>query len=199
MERRVVEGFPFTAEWYEGREHAPHLEQPAHTVRLQETADTVARLVAAANGENPAIKSIVDFGCGDGGLLSLLARLDIPSWGYDLQRNNVRYGIETRGVDTRYRDFTSEEDLDWGDLAVITECLEHLDDPHGLVRRLGEHCKYLVASSPAFETPTSHDACHAWVWDVDGYRELIRQGGFRVLTHRVVGAYGFQILAAARG
>ena len=86
-------------------------------------------------------------------------------------------------------------DIRWAEVAITTEFLEHLLDPHDFVRRLGARCKAIVASSPANECPPNpHYEFHTWAWDMQGYRELIEQGGFRVVSHEMVWTY--QVLSA---
>ena len=58
----------------------------------------------------------------------------------------------------------------------MTEVLEHLDDPHGLLRRVKSD--YLVASVPVHETETDWDGKHCWVWDVEGFGELLFSNGW---------------------
>ncbi len=74
-----------TYAFHEHRDRAPHLEQTMHRERLLRTAEAVRAL-------NPA--SVVDLGCGDGGLLSLIT--DIPSWGYDWHPASVQGWRERR-------------------------------------------------------------------------------------------------------
>lgn len=187
--RLFADPFPFTTEWYSTREHAPHLEQPVHQPRMR----AVSALAARATQEF-GFANIVDLGAGDGGTLSLLTWLALPMWGYDLMVPNVDHARDVRGVDIRFLDFEAEP-IDWAELTIITECLEHLADPHSMVCRIGEHSQAIIASSPASETPESHDACHAWAWDQEGYAALITQGGFDVVEHQVVsGGYDFQII-----
>lgn len=192
-EYRFRDDFPFTPEWYETREHAPHLDQGAHQERLK-----VASLMTVdfLMTQHRILRSVVDLGCGDGGLLSLV-RPRVPDtiqlWGYDLQQTNVEHA--RAGIDVRFGDFLTE-DIDWADIAVCTEVLEHLDDPHGFVRRIGEHTGHLVASSPNGETPENHDGLHMWGWDMDGYAELVEQAGFTVIKQ--VAAGPFQVLMAVQ-
>lgn len=196
METNLYEGqpFPFTAEWYEGREHAPHLEQGIHRPRMLKVAD-----IAVRSATDRGYASIVDLGAGDGGTLSLLEVLrlppnDVQMWGYDLMQVNVDYAKTVRNVDIRCLDFV-DEPIDWAELTIITECLEHLENPHGMVRRIGTYSKAIIASSPASETVESHDECHAWVWDTEGYASLIREGGFEIIEHHVVSeGYDFQVV-----
>ena len=88
------------------------------------------------------------------------------------------------------------EQVKFGDVTVVTEVLEHIADPHGAVRWIGEHSRFIVASSPHDEGPWGHDECHAWAWDAQGYRFLLEQGGFRVLRHEQVGR--FQVVLGMR-
>jgi SAM-dependent methyltransferase len=158
-----------TPEFYAGRESAPHIEEDAHRGRLE---------IAAKFINESGVKTVVDLGCGDGGLLTLL-NPEIRAWGYDLQQSNVE-ASKARGVDVRYGDIVDGfPDLELGELAVTTELLEHLVDPHGYVKRLHDAgVKYLVASSPYTETVEEHYEFHAWCWDVAGYQAMLCQNGF---------------------
>ena len=183
-----------TPAWYEGRARAPHLEEGAHRDRLVLAADVVRDAV-----DRFGVQSVVDLGCGDGGLLSLLQGLsferDVPMWGYDLQRSNVTPAVLERDVDVRYGDVVAGE-VEWGDLAVTTEMLEHLLDPHEFVRRIGARSRVIVASSPFTETGTSHYEFHTWAWDMPGYRALIEQAGYHVERHETTSM--FQVLLAVK-
>lgn len=184
-----------TPEFHAGRDRAPHLEQAAHRPRLMVAAALVDE---ARTALRPAESRVTDLGCGDGGLLSLVQRLPgVRAWGYDFQPSNAA-GWAERGVTAQAVDVfgTDRDTVEVGDVAVMTEVLEHLADPHAAVRWVGRHARYLVASSPWNEGPALHDECHAWAWDFAGYADLVRQGGFRVLRHEPVGP--FQVLLAER-
>lgn len=139
-------------------------------------------------------ESVVDLGCGDGGLLSLLPK-ELPAWGYDLSPEAVSAARSKRGVDAHLLDVLSSP-VTWGQLAVATEMLEHLVDPHAWVRKIGRHCTKLVASSPAYETDRNHYEFHTWAWDKAGYAALMEQAGYTVAWHEIVGAA--QILTAKK-
>lgn len=206
-----------TPEWYASRDRAPHLEQPIHQMRLYTAFEEVFGAV-----RRYGLKTVVDLGAGDGGLLSLLSllrRATERAWGYDLQHSNIA-GAAERGVDVRLGDVVAGHELGerpltvygsdvpvgsvrvpagpivWGDIAVATEMLEHLIDPHGFVRAIPDEVRVLVASSPVTETAESHYEHHLWCWDKEGYASLIAQGGFEVIHHRIIGP--FQVVSAVR-
>jgi hypothetical protein len=172
-----------TAEFHRDRDRAPHLEQVMHRPRLEASAKLVVTSTKLGS------TSVSDLGCGDGGLLSLLPTA-VNAWGYDFTPANAA-GWAERGVTGALLDvFDADRDrVHFGDTTVVTEVLEHLTDPHGAVRWIGEHSRFIVASSPWDEGPWGADPCHAWAFDIDGYRELLEQGGYDVLFHLKVGRF----------
>jgi hypothetical protein len=187
-----------TPEFHQHRERAPHLEQEVHRGRLEKARDFVAAAHSQLVSDGRGDVAMTDLGCGDGGLLKLVCdSIDIQAWGYDFQPSN-RAGWAERGVTAFPADVFGADgnQIAVGDIAVTTEVLEHLADPHGAVRWIGTRARYLVASSPWTETPESHDECHAWAWDQDGYRALIEQGGFETIRHETVGQ--FQVILGER-
>lgn len=187
-----------TVEFHQDRERAQHLEQPNHRRRLYVAHDYVMEVRDAVA---PRTLTVSDLGCGDGGLLQLLhGRRGIYAWGYDFTPANVD-GARERGVAVNELDVFGE-DRDHamlGELVVMTEVLEHLADPHGVLRWLAEDGKsrYLVASSPWDETDKSHDECHAWAWDVDGYQTMLTRTGWDWIRHEKL-EYKFQVVLARK-
>jgi hypothetical protein len=177
-EYRFFEGqtpYVATRDFHEHRERAPHLEQQAHRGRLSRVAHLIRTL-------RP--NSVVDLGCGDGGLLSLIK--DIDSWGYDFQPSNPA-GWAERGVSAELYDvFGTKTVPRWGEVAVMTEVLEHIADPHGVVEWVARNSRFVVASSPHSETPEHHAEEHAWGWDMPGYAGLFSPH-FVVTHHEPLG------------
>lgn len=198
-EYKLFEGdvpFVSTEAFHHHRDRAPHLEQPTHQPRLFQARDFVVRASQNDGGQ----VSVSDLGCGDGGLLSLLQPLPEVSrcWGYDFQPSNEQ-GWRERGVTAERRDVfgVDRDTIQYGRVVVTTEVLEHLADPHAAVRKFAEQADYLVASSPHDEHAGSHDECHAWAWDMEGYRNLVEDNGFEVIEHVRVD-WKFQALLAVR-
>jgi hypothetical protein len=172
-----------TYAFHEHRERAPHLEQPIHRPRLEAAANLVK--IAA----NLGAKTLSDLGCGDGGLLQLTADV-VEGWGYDFAPANAA-GWDERNVNAEALDvFGADRDkIVFGDITAVTEVLEHLSRPHAAVKWIGEHSRFIVASSPWDENDERRDPCHSWAFDVDGYRYLIESGGYRVLRHQQVSRF----------
>jgi len=200
-----------TAAWYAEREHAPHLEQPDHRPRLEVAAGFVRDLIDKLE---PRVRRVVDLGAGDGGLLSLLHQYsyavevgDVEVHGYDLMPANIA-AARARGVDVWLLDVVDElankdaggafGPLELGDVAVITETLEHLLDPHGFLRQLHADgtVRALVASSPWTETTGGAYEFHLWAWDGAGYSTLLEEAGWRVNARTTSGM--FQVVSATR-
>lgn len=174
------------ADWYQDIESAHHLEEDHHRDRLLAAFDMVK--VAIKMGG----KTVVDLGCGDGGLLQLLKENNIKSWGYDLMPKNIDYSVNVRGVDARYTDFKNDE-IEYADIAVMTEVLEHLEDPHGTVKNIPS--KFLIASSPYNETDQHHYEFHLWAWDNQGYKNLIVQGGYEIVDLKNISGWSQIVLS----
>ena len=185
-----------TAEFHRDRERAPHLEQPLHRPRLLRAAGFVLAAASLVR-RTEEFATVSDLGCGDGGLLSLIQDDVSSAWGYDFAPANAAGWFE-RGVHGEALDvFGADQDkVLFGNIAVTTEVLEHVAWPHEAVRWIGENSRFLVASSPWEETPDAHDECHAWAFDVAGYRALLEQGGFQVMRHEKVGM--FQVVLGMR-
>lgn len=180
MEWRLQQSnYPSTFEFHEHRERADHLSQSDHNPRLRAAAEMVKDL-------DPA--SVVDLGCGDGGLLKLLNNFGITAWGYDFSPANVDAAIDERNVDVQQIDvFNIRTVPRWGQVVVMTEVLEHLADPHDVLEWVSENCDYIVVSSPSGENPAlgPTDECHIWSWDWEGYHDLVSEH-FTVLKHEAV-------------
>lgn len=196
-------GEPFftTRRFFEDHPWVPPQHQVGHAARTAMTAELIRKVVADHRPD-----SITDLGCGDGSLLAELADLDVPAWGYDLGAGNLEVGT-SRGVDVRYGDILDPTGLELGELVVACEVVEHLLDPHRWLRVLP--ATLLVLSSPAAETSDWHYEHHAWAWDEQGYRALVRGTGWRALNHYTcaggtaqhlgrTGEQTFQALAAQR-
>jgi 2-polyprenyl-3-methyl-5-hydroxy-6-metoxy-1,4-benzoquinol methylase len=176
MEWKLQGNYQSTFEFHEHRPRANHLIEQQHNQRLRMAARMIANLQP---------RSVVDLGCGDGGLLKLLNGYAITAWGYDFCPGNVEGAVNAkdRGLDVQLIDvFNTRTVPEWGQVAVMTEVLEHLADPHDVLAWVSENVEYVLVSSPHGERPDSFDECHIWAWDIPGYAEMVSEH-FEVLQH----------------
>jgi hypothetical protein len=168
-------------EWWREREHCDHLGSPtgAHVARLKAAAAMAGSLALSMKGGY-----VVDLGAGDGALLSLLPdSLRDCSFGYDIIRADVMHANTVRGVKVWLRNVGKAVHRGapiGGPVVVLTEVLEHMADPHGFLADLRKQAglRYVVASSPANETPEQHEWNHAYCWDTHGYAAMFEAAGF---------------------
>jgi SAM-dependent methyltransferase len=156
--------------------------EPAHQIghaeRMEMVADAFRDLISNAH-----VTSVLDLGCGDGSLLRMI-------------RENVAPGAKLRGItrspddamhalayglDVEVGNFLTSV-IQWEEVTIMTEVLEHLYDPHGFLARI--ESKYLIASSPSAETSDWHYEHHTWAWDLVGYLDLIEDAGWHILDQR---------------
>lgn len=167
--------------WYSTLEMANHWCQPGHRERLMMTLVKCVDLML----REPLVY-VADFGCGNGALLSELKRL-FPTrnfHGYDLLPANVDYAWNTLGLKDDVWLFDFAENLNEaraGELVIMTEVLEHLVDPRGVLKWLhGQGVERIVASSPARETPEGFYPYHLWIWTDDSYPRMFESCGWNV-------------------
>jgi hypothetical protein len=183
-----------TYDFHQHRGRARHLEEGTHHNRLM----IAAAFVYDAYVLNDRSLTVSDLGCGDGGLLSLLTFDGLQAWGYDFTPANVT-GARERDVAVNQLDVFGDgrDQVLLGQLTIMTEVLEHLADPHGVLRWVATESEWLVASSPWDETDESHDECHAWAWDQDGYRRMLHDNGWEVIQGTTL-PFKFQVVLARR-
>lgn len=174
--------------------------QPGFTQRAA-LVTGLARLVLHLK---PYTATVTDLGCGDGAMLAMLP-LGVRKWGYELGEGDVLQG-HRRGLDIRQKNIVTDA-LEYGDVLIASEVLEHLRDPVAFLRALPD--RLLIASSPSAETGTWHNPVHSWAWDLSGFRDLLTRSGWRVLYQAeadggtntfggVAGVQRFQAIVGAR-
>jgi SAM-dependent methyltransferase len=192
MEWKLFEGAhskKTTKEWYADRDAAHHLEENKHIPRLTQSAALVQECI------DMGATTLVDLGCGDGGFLYLIKNHNIKSWGYDISYKNVEHAVNVRQVDARYSDFNNDSLIDYGEVAVLTEVLEHLENPHEVITNLSS--KYLIASSPCNETDQNHYVHHLWAWDEEGFENLLKLGNYKIIKKFIL-SKKFQLVLAVK-
>ena len=152
---------------------------------------------------------VLDLGCGSGDLLAYLqVEKNVNGYGLDKDPANIQLCL-SKGVNV------IEQDLDAGianfatknfDMVVMTDALQAVKDPRGLLRemlRVGEEC---VVTFPNFghwrcrmqlglggRMPVSTHLPHNWhntpnihLCTTQDFEQLCQQEGFRIIQRRVV-------------
>ena len=182
---------PFTQpSFFAGHPWVDPAGQRGHAARTDMVADLVAEIV-----RDHGVATVTDLGCGDGALLQKIhRRVQVTAWGYDLGVQNLHVATTLRQVDARRANFLTDS-IEYGELIVATEVVEHLVDPRAFVRSLPR--RLLVLSSPWDENDRNHYVHHAWAWDEPGYRTMVEDCGWSVKEQRRC-SEGFQAVLAVR-
>jgi SAM-dependent methyltransferase len=185
----------------------------AYRQSLLEFAAAFFQLVAPRVRPGAPLK-LLDFGCGYGALLNLLASRDIESMGFEPSSERGRQTT----ADGRFPVLTSIDDLVAAgpfDLFVCTEVLEHVPDPRSVLRlfkSLAAPNALLALTVPQCERPQIDEALgmlakgslpgvynpweHLNYFDAASLHRLLAEEGFEVV--RDFGAAGPVHEAAAR-
>jgi len=145
-----------------------------HVARMNVTAGLIAW---------PRPGSVLDPACGEG--VSILAAHGMfPFTGFvgDIGEANVAW-VRERAPDgwSFYVGDAEQTIRDAGkvELIVLTEFLEHIEDPVGMLRLAREHARIVVCSSPEMRPgQTEYNPEHLWAFDGDGYKEMIIEAGW---------------------
>jgi hypothetical protein len=88
------------------------------------------------------------------------------------------------------------------DVIVLTEILEHLEDPDEVLRLARTKAKRVLVSSPLEEPEHSNNHEHLWSFDREGYAEMLMDAGWTPFGYTEIGFtdprlyYKFQIWVA---
>lgn len=148
--------------------------------------------------------SLLDPACGDGSIVRLaetiqpiprlvLSDVSAPNI-FSLQEMAGEIGIDIR-CESLYEALAREE---YFDVLVLTEILEHLEDPDAVLRMARAQASRLIASSPEMRPGQMDDnAEHLWMFDGDGYLSMLADAGWTAIHKTHMGfpwlTYDFQI------
>lgn len=126
-----------------------------------------------------AVSTVADLGCGDGTLLEhLYGASGVFFVGFDACPAAIDIA-RAKGFAVQLADILKVSTIEY-DLVILSSVLECLADPHAFLASI--ESDYLIVTSPAVEDGEWHDPRHAWAWDITGYRQMIVDAGWRVIT-----------------
>lgn len=181
-----------------------HDSWPDHVERVKASADLIERY-------RTLIRSAADLSCGDGALLNMISRHLTRAVLGDLNGVPASAAVschaqvlETIGPAALPH---SLEHLEPVDLFILSETIEHMDDPDDLLRRIGDVSRYLFLSTPLSEDAGSGNTEHYWSWGQDDMHRMLEAAGWSPLelellrpvsTRDMPGAYTYQLWLAVK-
>lgn len=158
-----------------------HTRWADHIIRVDETTRMAAQLL-------PHGGTVADLSCGDATIAHSLeashgARLILGDYA-------PGYPIQGRIEETVFH-------VEHADLWVLSETLEHLDDPERVLGLIRERADRLVLSTPDGEPGgIKPNAEHIWSWSCHDVAEMLERTGWtaqlhKVLEHPAGGIYSF--------
>lgn len=176
--------------------------------------DHVERVKASVNlirKYQNQIATAADLSCGDGAILHGLASRMNRVWLGDL--NPPRIG-------SRFWTGAAVEVLDPAplpeslallpkpvDMFVLSETLEHMDDPDDLLLLIGDVARYLFVSTPVDESEEAGNLEHYWSWGTSDVYDMLTAAGWQPLERQILvpqstlsipHAYHYQLWLAVR-
>ncbi len=68
------------------------------------------------------------------------------------------------------------------DLFILSETIEHVDDPDLVLRKIRAKTKHLILTTPDGEKDASNPE-HYWGWDSDDMKEMLIEAGFKPVIY----------------
>lgn len=137
--------------------------------------------------EREGLATGADLSCGDAQIIKGLGLQEITLG--DLAPGYPMCGPITETV----------RDIGVVDLFVLSETIEHVEDPQGLLAAIRPHCRHLLLTTPDDET-NDCNAEHIWGWTKAEMTSMLQQAGFSTILSggvdfRALGyLYAFQMV-----
>lgn len=146
---------------------------PDHVERVAASAELISRY-------RSQIKTAADLSCGDAAILSRIDDGLEQAYVGDLIGARGEYPTRphVRVLPAGPLPGSLEHLPQQVDLFVLSETLEHMDDPDDLLRRLALYARYLFVSTPLDEIESSGNLEHYWSWGQADVHQMLRDAGW---------------------
>jgi hypothetical protein len=155
-----------------------HTRWPDHIERVTRTTAMLDALAART-----AARTVADLSCGDGAIVGQSRH----PW----QARHLGDYVTTGPIETAL------DSLPPVDVFVLSETLEHVEDPDRLLARIRERARHLLLTTPHGEMDDSNPE-HYWGWEADDLRPMLHAAGWKdcqveLFTPESVVYYTFQM------
>lgn len=152
-----------------------HKNWPDHIMRVEYTID-LCRWMRDKYG----LTTAADLSCGDASIIHGIGDL-----------SSVFTGDYTPGFHAQGPIEETIKYIEEVDLFILSETLEHVEDPQGLLIKIREKTQALVLTTPTGEDNDNNPE-HYWGWDQEAVEEMLRKANFTpVITSLFDPGYGY--------
>lgn len=163
------------------------IKWPDHTLRVETTSALLSWTL-----DQYKCSRIADLACGDGSIVftALENSAHDPKKVIlgDISNQNIDW-IKGVALDPKIKfEFllgdikNTINEIDRVDIMILTEILEHVNEPKELLAKISEKSKYLLLSTPDIEKvpPSNLNVEHLWSWNRDNILEMLVRAGFEI-------------------
>lgn len=159
-------------------EQYDHTRWPDHIQRVEATLDFIHAMTTSGQR-----RIVADLSCGDAEIARRIEGTKLLLLGDYVANDAYPY---------RGRIEHTIKLLGYVDLFVLSETIEHIDDPRQLLTEIRQRASYLVLTTPLDEQDDGNPE-HYWGWDEDGIHDLLEQSGWTPREHMIFVPEGPQV------
>lgn len=119
------------------------------------------------------VESAADLSCGNGAIIDSLN-------GIKKYKGDFAEGYEFCGPIEETIELIPNVDL-----FILSETIEHLDEPQKVLEKIRNKTKYLLLSTPDGEDNDDNPE-HYWGWDTEGIESMLKKAGFEPVVLNVL-------------
>lgn len=145
-----------------------HTRWPDHIMRVRYTIHLANWLAHHLD-----VKSVTDLSCGDGAIVKGISVPGInKTFGDFVAHNGYQYSGPIEN---------SIKQIELTDLFVLSETIEHVEDPDALLYDIRQKSRSLLLTTPIGESDDGNPE-HYWGWDQDDMHEMLCAAGWRSIV-----------------